>query len=125
MRYPAEIYAKALVEVLEGSARRDEDRITKSFLKILEKNGDLRNSEKIFKEIRKAVVKRSSGKFIEIESARPLGEELKLKLEQIFSEKDYIEFREREELLAGARILADGEQEMDFSFQRKLRQLFK
>ena len=125
MKYPAEVYAKSLMAVLGGSARMAEAKILKSFLKLLNKNGDIGNSDKIIREIRKIAVKKDGGRFVEIESARPLTAELRKKLLGSFSPKDYIESREREELLAGARILVDGEIEVDFSFRKRLRNLFQ
>lgn len=124
MRYPAEIYAKALFEALEEGREKEEGKMLKRFSALLEKNGDADNFEKILSAFRKMIVKKYGGRFITLEfSGQPNGA-LVEKLSWLFSKKDSVELRFRQELLAGVRILIDGEKELDFSFQSRLNKLF-
>ncbi|HBT81794.1 hypothetical protein A2757_03205 [Candidatus Giovannonibacteria bacterium RIFCSPHIGHO2_01_FULL_48_47] len=124
MKYPAEIYAQALFEALEEDGGKEESKALKRFSALLEKNNDADNFEKILRAFEKIIVEKSGGKFVTLEFSRPVDENLVKKLSSIFSKKDFVEFRERPELLAGVRILIDGEKELDFSFQGRLNKLF-
>src|SRR3989344_2675025 len=110
MKYPAEIYAKAFLGALQSSGREEERSVIKNFSSLLKKNGDLQNHEKISLEIEKLMAKKA-------------GAAVK-KLAGLFSEKDVVKINILPELLAGARILINGEREFDFSFKRRLKDLF-
>jgi len=124
MKYSTELYAKAFLEVWEGVDGKDKSKITKRFLEVIGKNGDLGNFSKIEGAIRRALVKKNGGRFIEAEVARPANEVARRKISESFSKKDYVQMHVRPEILAGARILIDGEREFDFSFERRIRKLF-
>jgi F0F1-type ATP synthase delta subunit len=123
MKYSAEIYAKAYVEAVEKSERKREAELSKNFLALVEKNGDLGSLGKIMREIEKMTVKKNGGRFVEIELARD-DKKLANKIRQTFGSTDRVEVREKPELIAGARVLIDGDKEVDFSFARKLKNLF-
>lgn len=123
MKYPAETYARAYIEVLDGAKKKDQAEVTKKFISVVEKNGDLGGLKNILREAEKIAVKKGGGRFIEVEVARE-SDSLTKKIISLFSAKDHIEIKERPELLAGARVLIDGERELDFSFASKVRKLF-
>ena len=123
MKYPAEIYAKAFLGALQSSGREEERSVIKNFSSLLKKNGDLQNHEKISLEIEKLMSKKDGGIFVSIEVAKKAGAAAK-KLAGLFSEKDVVKINILPELLAGARILINGEREFDFSFKRRLKDLF-
>lgn len=124
MKYPAEEYAKALLEIFSREDKKDEGKISKRFVQILAKNGDLGNFEKIFLEIKKILTKKKKGKFIDLELARPLDKKLTDHVLKNFSDNDHVEIKYRPDLLAGCRILIDGEKELDFSFKSRLKKIF-
>ena len=124
MKHSAKLYAKAFISAFDAANASDKVKIVKRFLKVLEKNGDFSNVSKIEKEMQRILVKRGGGRFVEVETARPLEKAVFEKLTRMFSKNDNIETRIHEELLAGTRILIDEEREFNFSFKRKLRKLF-
>lgn len=123
MKYPASLYARAFTDVLASTHDGEHKSVVRKFAEILAKNGDLEHSEKILKEVMKILVKKEGGRFVEIEIARK-NFAVEDKLISAFSKKDYVEISVKKELLAGSRILINSEKELDFSFQKKLRQLF-
>ncbi|OGF51465.1 hypothetical protein A3I27_00830 [Candidatus Giovannonibacteria bacterium RIFCSPLOWO2_02_FULL_43_11b] len=123
MKYPAKIYANALLKVLGSSGKQAEWRIIKRFAALLQKNGDLANYGKISSEIERLIARKNGGKFISMEVAQKEGEATK-KVANFFSERDIVKVRVLPELLAGARILVDDEREFDFSFKKRLKDLF-
>lgn len=122
MKYTAETYAKAFLEALVRAGEQGEKRVAKNFAALIKKNGDLANYGMISLEIEKLLAKREGGKFISVEVARD-GNAIG-KITNLFSKKDVVKIRTTSELLAGVRVLIDNEQELDFSFRRRLKTLF-
>ncbi|MBI2024303.1 F0F1 ATP synthase subunit delta [Candidatus Giovannonibacteria bacterium] len=124
MKYSPESYAKAFLDALSRMDKKDEGKLIKKFISVLAKNGDLGNFEKISIAIKKIITKRGNGKFIDLELARPMNKKLMDATLKNFSDKDHVEIKYRPDLLAGCRILMDGERELDYSFKRRLKNLF-
>lgn len=122
MKYPAQAYAKAFTESLsEHPAKKD--RIIENFLREVKKNGDWALIGKIFAQVTQKIVHDSGGRIITAEFARPLSEKLIADFKKQFSSKDHVEVSIRPELVAGVRVLVDGEKELDMTLAKKINKL--
>lgn len=106
MKYKAKDYARAIV----GAKKFD----VEVFLKLLERNGD----QKKLKEI-VAWVEKIKYKKVIIETARKAG------VKWHFGKNSIVEEKINPELIAGVRIMVNGEKQLDFSLRNKLEQIFK
>ncbi|MDO8523080.1 MAG: F0F1 ATP synthase subunit delta [bacterium] len=123
MKYPIEAYAEAFCEAaLERKGKEEE--LIKKFLVAVNKNGDWGEIKKIFKLIARKMAVRRGGRFVSVEFGRAPTKKVTLMLEESFSKKDHVEFKVRPELIAGARILINGEQELDSTLIKKINKLF-
>lgn len=123
MRYPIEAYAEAFCESREEQKGK-EDALIEKFLETVKKNGDWGGIKKIFNLIARKTAVRGGGRFVSVEFGRPPAKKVIQMLEENFSKKDYLEFKVRPELIAGARILINGERELDSTLIRKINKLF-
>lgn len=121
MKYKSKIYAKALMNILMDKAV-DKDEVVKRFLKLLEKNGDLKKTKEIVALAEKLFVKKTGIKKIVLETARSI--KIKNLLNNIFGPNDLIVEKINPEIVAGVKIIVDDEQQLDFSLQSKLNQIF-
>ncbi len=124
MKYQAELYAKAFVETIAKAPNEKQGVFLRKFIEIIRKNGDFLRIEKIFQAVRNAFVKNQGGRIVTLELARNIPEDNK-NFKRFFSDKNHVEIVIRPELVAGMRILIDGEKELDCTLQRKLNRLFK
>ena len=121
MKYSINNYVQAFTEVVK---KTPQERAVNGFIKLLKKTGDIKHSKKILEAVHKKIVNEKGGKWVNIEVAR----ESALKkegLELNFSNKDYVDFQMNPELVAGIRIIVDGEEELDNSLNNKLKKLFR
>lgn len=123
MKYPAEAYAAAFFEAINED-KKNENAIIKLFLQTVRKNGDWGGIEKIFKLIAKKMAVAGGGRSIMVDCARKPSKEAAEKLIKSFSEKDYVEFHVVPELVAGIRILINGDRELDTTMLNKMNKLF-
>lgn len=105
------IYARALVEVKKFNA--------KNFFRLLEKNGDTKKLKEITALAEKMMLVKMGSKKIILQTARRL-EGLTLQ----FSNKDVVEEEINPALIAGVKIIIDGERQLDFSLQKRLNEIF-
>jgi len=120
MKYSVNNYVDAFSRVSKTATH---DTI-EGFIKLLKKTGDIRHTDKIIEAIHRKTLKEKGGKWVTVEVAR----ESALKkgvLKNKYSEKDHVDFKINQELIAGVRITVDGEEEMDNSLNNKLKKLFK
>ncbi len=94
-----------------------------NFLKLLEKNRDLKNAKKIITLAQKYFLERKGNKSIILETARKT--ELKSVLRSLLKEGDIVEEKSNPELIAGIKIIIGNEKQLDFSLSKKLEQVFK
>ena len=123
MKYPAHIYAKALVEVLgdeDHHAMKEQDRVAKNFLAIVRKNGDEGYLRKILEEAAVMARGKSGVRQVTIESARELGAAQKATLKHFIQPGDVVEERIDPELIAGVKITVNDELQFDGSLRNKL-----
>ena len=124
MKYQTTTYAKALADMLAKKPAQNAEFIG-NLKTQLKKNGDLSLFGKILKQTEKLLVKKSGGRHVIIQSARPLSQDKLQELKQNFAPTDFIETVHNPDLIAGVRIMIDGEAVIDASLERKLRKLFK
>ncbi len=123
MKYPVEAYARAFSEAIKEQKSKDEALI-KNFLRAVKKNGDWGKINKIFDSIAGKTAVMRGGRFISVEFGRAPEMKTADKLRYSFSKEDYVEFKVRPELVAGVRILINGEKELDSTLIKKINKLF-
>lgn len=124
MKYKPEDYAKALLAVLREK-KIPEHKAVERFIALVRKNGDQRLFPKIIETVETLQTKEAGGTVVHLEFAREASTVLHHKLNTVFGEKDRVKTSYNQRLIAGARVVIDGEQEWDYSLERKLRKLFK
>ena len=97
---------------------------TVNFIKLLKKTGDIKNADKILEAIHKKMVRNKGGKWVKIESARDITRSRAKSLKSRFSKKDNVTFNINPELVAGIRIMVNGEEELDNTLTKKLNKMF-
>ncbi len=117
------LYAKAFRKALDENKISEEELVRNLFHAVL-RRGQIAHWPRITRRVWEELVHYHKGRWITVETARPLAAAQRKKIEKAFSEKDYIEERVRPELIAGMRIRVDGEQEFDGSLKRKLDTMF-
>lgn len=125
MKYSVNNYVEAFYQVFSGVSAGEKNKTYDSFLRLLKKTGDIKNSKKILEALHRKIVNDKGGRWIIVEAARELGEARSKSLKKHFSEKDHVEFKINPDLVAGVRITINGEQELDNSLNSKLNKLLK
>ncbi len=111
------IYARALSESLL-SETADKKTVAKNFVKLLQKNGDMKKAPKILELARMVLLKKTGNHKIIVETAREADTQALLK---VFAKKgDIIEEKINPALVAGVKITVDDNRELDFSLLKKL-----
>lgn len=122
--YPPLFYARAFRKAL-AEKKGNEEEYALNLAHLFRKQGAFRYPSHIMRAIYKEIIRHHGGRWIVVETARILAVDLQKKIRHIFSAQDYIEERIRPDLIAGVRIIADGEQEYNGSLKRKLDKLLK
>jgi len=125
MRYPAHIYAKALIDVIKSSKPEDEGRIIKNFTKLIQNNGDETHSRKIIEETARLSRKNSGTHNVVIESARAMSSNNKKGVANFIKPGDTVIEKINPELIAGTRIVIDDEMQLDGTLKGKLDKVFE
>ena len=120
MKYPPHIYAQTVTALIAQGISEQE--VVRGLARMIEKNGDAIHMTKIGRAVEQALVKQNGGKWVEIELARSL--ERASQVTESFSAKDHVETSINPSLIAGARITINNEEEIDLSFERKVKDLF-
>jgi F0F1-type ATP synthase delta subunit len=124
-KYKAKDYAEALSDVLSEKATDLESKKKASnFLKLLEKNGDMRKAKEIINLTETIFFKKTGRKKIVLESARKLNESQRKGLKLLETAGDITEERINKNLIAGVKIIINGNKQFDGSLQRKLQNIF-
>jgi len=124
MRYHPDLYARAFLETLEKAPPEKKQELYNRFIKVIAKNGDLSRVNAILRCIERALVKKNGGRFVKLEFARSIPENLVAGLRKNFSEKDKTEIAFNPSLVAGVRITIDEEKELNNSLSSKLKKIF-
>jgi F0F1-type ATP synthase delta subunit len=112
VKVKAKDYAKALVDVKKFDARR--------FLRILQRNGDTKKLKEIVVLAEKMMLAKSGNQKIVLEIARPVTKKM-----NVGKKGDMVEEKINPTLIAGVKIIIDGEKQLDFSLSKKLNDIFK
>lgn len=124
MRYSPALYARSLFEVLGDAKTFEYDSILENFRRTVEKYGDLSRLNSIIEVFEKLVVADNGGRIVEIETARELSSSEFKELMGLFRSEDLVRKSIDPKLVAGVRLAVNGEDELDYSFARKLRKIF-
>lgn len=124
MKHSPEIYARAFLESLGAAPRHEQGGLMKRFLALVHTNGDWPNAPRILGAVERLVVRERGGRWVRVECARTVRQGLRAMIQRHFGRKDRIEIASNPSLIAGIRVTMDGRQELDYSFQRKLKRLF-
>jgi len=112
MKTKAKDYAKALVEVKKFDA--------KQFLRIVQKNGDTKKLKDIVLLAEKMMLAKTGNHKIILETARAMSKKM-----SIGKKGDVVEEKINPSLIAGVKIMVNGEKQLDFSLSKKLNTIFK
>ena len=124
MRYSLKNYAEALAAAIHDIDPARSGAIVKNFLVLLGKSGDEVHAEKIVNAAERILRKKDGGREVIFESARSLEPGNKKLLSGVAREKDIVATHINPDLVAGVRIVIDGEQEFDGSLKGKLDKMF-
>ncbi len=126
MKYSLNNYAEALASAVANATdapRRDA--AVRNFAALLKKSGDDVHADKIIGATERLLRKKEGSHEIVLESARPLESRNFQALSVAFAgAKDLISPRVNPGLVAGVRIVMDGERELDISLKGKLDRMF-
>jgi len=124
MKYKTKDYANALVEILSEDKMTDK-KISQSFIKLLERQNDLKKSKEIIDLAEFLLAKKNKKKSIIFETARKLSENQKKILLKSTEKGDIVKERINSELIAGVKIIIDNEKQLDQTLLKKINSLFK
>lgn len=122
MNISPKTYAKILLESLQES--KNESAALENFVRVVAKTGGVRKFPKVVRAVEEVVIRKNGGRVIMTETARPFTKKQETELRSQFSPKDHLEIAVRPELVAGIRIVIDGEEAIDNTLRRKLEKLF-
>lgn len=122
MKHSTSRYAQALARVILG-AEIGEKKLTENFLKLLERNGDIKKAGRILAQAEQLILKKTGNKKVILEIARK--NDTKNVIKSFIKKGDMIEEKINPALIAGVKIIVDGERQLDFSLQKKLQEVFK
>ncbi|OGZ67379.1 MAG: hypothetical protein A3C58_03765 [Candidatus Staskawiczbacteria bacterium RIFCSPHIGHO2_02_FULL_34_10] len=117
------LYALALADVIAKKiSLQEEKKVIYNFLKLLEKNGKLKNAKKIISLTQKYYLEKTGNKSIILQTARKTI--TKNLLKSLYKEGDIIEEKINPALIAGIKIIINNEKQLDFSLKNKLDNIF-
>jgi len=124
MKYKVKDYAKSLVEILSNNKLNDK-KLTISFIKLLERQGDFAKAKEILEQAEFLITKQQGKKSVVLETARKLTESQKKNLAKFIEKGDIVKEKINPELIAGIKIIVDGERQFDQTMLKKINSLFK
>lgn len=123
MKYSAENYARAFTDLIEKHPDQTEKLLT-GLIKLIYQSGDQRHTDKIINEIEKITLKKNNQKKVVIYTARELSDEIFKKIKNIFGLKNIFEKKIEPNLIAGIKVVINGEQMLDNTLKKKLNFLY-
>jgi F0F1-type ATP synthase delta subunit len=124
MKYTTKNYANALVEFLSEGKIADK-KISQGFIKLLERQNDLKKSKEIIELAEFLLAKKNNKKSVTFETARKLSEAQRKILLKSTEIGDIIKEKINPELIAGVKIIVDNEKQLDQTLLKKINNLFK
>lgn len=125
MKYISAMYAKAFATAAKASASVDKTMLVNNFVSLLKRTGDIRYGDRIMQAVEALWVQREGGRSVRLETAQPMNERLRKAVHAKFTNKDVIRETINPALIAGIRIVVNGERELDGSMRRKVQKLFR
>ena len=125
MRYRVAHYARVLHMTLKGKKREERRIALGRFLNVLRRNRDSSRLGLILAEVEKNYLREKGINKVRIESVSPLAERLRKEITSLYGTHTLVEEVEKPELIAGVKILVDGELLIDASVLRQLTRLFR
>ncbi|MEK7542088.1 MAG: F0F1 ATP synthase subunit delta [Patescibacteria group bacterium] len=121
----AKIYARVLLEVLEGQSRKEIRLLSSRFKELLKKRGDLKYLAQILREF-KALEEEKKGKLGEVVTANPLSGVVKSQVQKVLEDKGY-QMKERVEpsVIGGQAIFLGKEYLIDGTIRGRLQRIAK
>lgn len=119
MKYKSKIYAQALVDSL--SDKVNQKKITDNFLKLLEKNGDMKKAREIILQAEQLFLKKTGNKKVVLEVARKVN--TKDFTKNFIKKGDLVKEKINAKLIAGVKILINNERQLDNSLLGKLNKI--
>ncbi len=122
MKYPVKIYSKSLAQALVGKKDKEQEKILSNFVFLVKKNRDGSKLKKILEGAQNLYLKKIGKDKIVFEFARPKDNYLKI-LKSIVKEGDVAEEKINPELIAGVKIIVNGEKQFDYSLANKIKNI--
>ncbi len=124
MKYAPELYAQAFFSVWDTTPPRKRSQCLKRFVQTVAKYGDNARFRKIVLALEEEATRRKGGRVVEFEFARPISPSLLSRLADAFSPRDLIRVRVKPDLIAGVRMVVNGERQLDTTLRRKIDDMF-
>jgi F0F1-type ATP synthase delta subunit len=132
MKYKVKDYAKALAEILSAKnsptsgvgVKVDEKKLSAGFIKLLEKQGDLGKAKEILEKAEMFLAKKAGKKSITFETARKLSDHQKKAFSKFIEKGDVIKEKINPDLIAGIKVVVDGDRQIDYSMKNKINKIF-
>jgi F0F1-type ATP synthase delta subunit len=122
MKYPVKIYSKSLAQALVGKKEKDQEKILSNFVSLVKKNRDGSKLKKILEDAELIYLKKVGRDKIMFEFARPNKNNLKF-VKSVAKEGDVVQERINSELIAGVKIIVNGEKQFDYSLANKIKNI--
>lgn len=120
MKYNISQYASAFVAALEDKSTHERADMIRRFLSVVRKNKDWPRIGRILQEVERQSLRKQGMRKVGVESTASLSHEWRKEIEKVFGKKLVLEEKIKPELLAGVKILVDGELLIDASAKRRL-----
>ena len=120
MKIKSKIYAEALVSSIIEKKSKD---VVVRFIKLLEKNGDIKKAKEIISLAESLFLKKTGNKKIVLEVAREM-EKPALVKDFGVAKGDIVEEKINPSLIAGIKVIINNERQLDFSLKNKLDKIF-
>lgn len=134
MKYTPSQYAKAFARTLSEIEKktqldaegreREEEKLVKNFVSVIEKHGDASAARKILEATIKAARAVKGGRMITFITARQYKSSLHDKFRKILRSRDTIQEKIDPSLVGGVKILVDDYMQFDGSLKRKMDKIF-
>ncbi len=123
MRYAPHLYAESFLRAVEAHPGNEKEQVAR-LIALLEKNGDRGGAKKVLSAIERALVKKSGGRYVELESARPLSPSVREAFMKLLRKEDHLVIRTNTALVSGVRMVIDDSWAVDATLRARLQKLF-
>ena len=124
MKYKSKVYAKAIAESATRKNVSLSEKEIENLRKFIIKNNDQKKIREIMSLAEKYILHKQGKSKIVVETPRKINNLHKKSVERTFGEGNILEEKINPELIAGIKIIVNGERQLDASLQKKLKKLF-